>query len=169
MVNCVNTLNSLAAAYAGYGQYVGIATGLPGSSDVPTNECSGGSPAYSRVPSTWSAGSTGIPARISGHPEHTDWHVQLHDSLLGGVRHHDDRLVCADIDSDGHPRPDRHAAAVSADMTQAQIQPSPGNHGELSVIVWPTHVGLAETSDGPGDETTKLLREPHRARRFRTE
>lgn len=60
MVNCVNTLNSLAAAYAGYGNWVGLATANPGTSTTPTAEATGGSPAYARKQTTWSAGSTGV-------------------------------------------------------------------------------------------------------------
>lgn len=60
MVTCTATLNSLAAAYAGYGSWVGLATGAPGTTSTPANEASGGSPAYARKNTTWSAGSTGV-------------------------------------------------------------------------------------------------------------
>lgn len=60
MVTCTATLNSLAAAYAGYGSWVGLATGAPGTSSTPANEASGGSPAYARKATTWSAGTTGV-------------------------------------------------------------------------------------------------------------
>lgn len=60
MVTCTATLNSLAATYAGFGSWVGLATGAPGTSSTPANEASGGSPAYARKATTWSAGSTGV-------------------------------------------------------------------------------------------------------------
>jgi hypothetical protein len=60
MVACTATLNSLASYYAGLGTDIGLATGNPGSSTTPANEASGGSPAYARVATTWSAGTTGV-------------------------------------------------------------------------------------------------------------
>lgn len=60
MVTCTATLNSLAAAYAGYGSWVGLATGAPGTTSTPSSEATGGSPAYARKATTWSAGSTGV-------------------------------------------------------------------------------------------------------------
>lgn len=60
MVNCTATLNTLAADYAALGSWIGLATGSPGTSSTPANEASGGSPAYARLATTWSAGSTGV-------------------------------------------------------------------------------------------------------------
>jgi len=60
MVTCTATLNSLASTYAGYGSWVGLATASPGTSSSPSGEATGGSPAYARLATTWSAGSTGV-------------------------------------------------------------------------------------------------------------
>ncbi len=60
MVTCTATLNSMAAHYAGLGSFVGLATGAPGTSSTPANEATGGSPAYARLATTWSAGTTGV-------------------------------------------------------------------------------------------------------------
>ena len=60
MVTCTDTLVALAAAYAGYGSWVGLATGAPGTSSTPSGEASGGSPAYARKNTTWSAGAAGV-------------------------------------------------------------------------------------------------------------
>jgi hypothetical protein len=60
MVNVTPTLNSLASYYAGLGDYIGLATGNPGSSATPSNEATGGSPSYARVATTWSSGTTGV-------------------------------------------------------------------------------------------------------------
>lgn len=57
MVTCTSTLNSLASAYTGYGSWVGLATGAPGTSSTPSNEASGGSPAYARKTTTWGSAS----------------------------------------------------------------------------------------------------------------
>lgn len=62
MVNCIAALNDLAAYYAGLGDWVGLATGAPGATAAPANEASGGTPAYARVQTTWSAGATGVQA-----------------------------------------------------------------------------------------------------------
>lgn len=60
MVACTATLNTLASDYAGLGTFVGLATGAPGATATPSNEATGGSPAYARVATTWSAGTTGV-------------------------------------------------------------------------------------------------------------
>jgi Flp pilus assembly protein TadG len=60
MVTCTATLNSLAAAYAGYGSWIGLASGAPGTSATPSSEATGGAPAYARKNTTWSAGTTGV-------------------------------------------------------------------------------------------------------------
>lgn len=60
MVACTATLNSVASYYASLGDYIGLATGNPSSSTTPANEASGGSPAYARVPTVWSSGTTGV-------------------------------------------------------------------------------------------------------------
>lgn len=52
------TRQALANAYYALGNYVGLATGNPGTSATPANELSGGS--YARVATTWSAGSGGV-------------------------------------------------------------------------------------------------------------
>lgn len=59
MVAVLTTRQSLAAYYASLGAYFGLATGSPGSTSTPANEASGGSPAYARVATTWTAGSGG--------------------------------------------------------------------------------------------------------------
>jgi hypothetical protein len=50
----------LASTYAGYGSWIGLATASPGTTSTPTGEASGGSPAYARTTTTWSAGTTGV-------------------------------------------------------------------------------------------------------------
>jgi hypothetical protein len=60
MVNCVATQNTLAADYAALGSWIGLATGNPGTGTTPSNEATGGSPAYARVQTSWTAGTTGV-------------------------------------------------------------------------------------------------------------
>lgn len=60
MVTCSATLNTLASTYAGLGSFVGLATASPGATSSPTGEATGGSPAYARLATTWSAGSVGV-------------------------------------------------------------------------------------------------------------
>jgi len=54
------TRQSLANSYSALGNWIGAATGNPGTSATPVNEVTGGSPAYARVQTTWSAGSGGV-------------------------------------------------------------------------------------------------------------
>lgn len=63
MVTCTATLNVLAADYTGLGSWIGLCTASPGTSPTPGSplvEASGGSPAYARLATTWSAGTTGV-------------------------------------------------------------------------------------------------------------
>jgi len=54
-----STRQSLANSYAALGNWLGAATGNPGTTTTPANEVTGGSPAYARGQTTWSAGSNG--------------------------------------------------------------------------------------------------------------
>lgn len=61
MVVCTATLNTLASTYAGLGSWIGLATASPGTTSTPGSpsvEATGGSPAYARLATTWSASST---------------------------------------------------------------------------------------------------------------
>lgn len=58
MVTCTATLAALATSYAGYGSWIGLATGAPGVTSSPSSEATGGSPAYARIPTTWSVNSS---------------------------------------------------------------------------------------------------------------
>lgn len=51
---------TMANSYAAAATWVGVATGNPGSTTTPANEATGGSPAYARQQTTWTAGSGGI-------------------------------------------------------------------------------------------------------------
>lgn len=58
MVNCVATLNTIAADYAGVGTWIGLTTGSPGTGTTPLHEATGGS--YARAQTTWSSETTGV-------------------------------------------------------------------------------------------------------------
>lgn len=60
MVNCVATKNALAADYVGLGKWIGVASASPGTTTMASNEISGGTPAYARAATTWSAAGTGV-------------------------------------------------------------------------------------------------------------
>lgn len=46
----------LVTAYVGNATWIGLATGDPGATTTPSNEVTGGSPAYARKQTTWTAG-----------------------------------------------------------------------------------------------------------------
>jgi hypothetical protein len=52
------TLSNLAATYTGYGSWVGLASGAPGSTSTPSSEASGAG--YTRSNTTWSQGVSGV-------------------------------------------------------------------------------------------------------------
>jgi hypothetical protein len=53
------TKNTMATYYGTLGTYVGLATGAPGSTSTPSNEVSGGSPAYARKVTAWGGAAAG--------------------------------------------------------------------------------------------------------------
>lgn len=57
MTNVTTTLQSLVTYYVGLANWMGLATGIPGSSSSPSNEATGGSPAYARQSTTWNVSS----------------------------------------------------------------------------------------------------------------
>lgn len=62
------TRNALVTEYISLGTWIGLATGDPGTSATPSNEATGGSPAYARKQTTWgsvsSSASTGTAVTI---------------------------------------------------------------------------------------------------------
>ena len=56
-IQIVGTRNSLVTSYIGIGTWLGLATGNPGTTTTPSNEATGGSPAYARKQTTWGAAS----------------------------------------------------------------------------------------------------------------
>ena len=54
------TRQALADTYKTLGTWIGVATGSPGSAATPSNEASGGSPAYSRKQTTWTSSTGGV-------------------------------------------------------------------------------------------------------------
>ena len=54
------TRQSLANQYASLGTWVGAALGNPGTSATPSNEATGGSPAYQRKQTTWTPSTGGV-------------------------------------------------------------------------------------------------------------
>jgi len=56
-IQIVGTRNTLVTAYIGAGTWCGLATGNPGTTTTPSNEATGGSPAYARKQTTWGSAS----------------------------------------------------------------------------------------------------------------
>jgi hypothetical protein len=54
------TKQTMSNYYATLGTWIGACTGNPGSTTTPANEATGGSPAYARKQTTWTAGSGGV-------------------------------------------------------------------------------------------------------------
>jgi hypothetical protein len=65
MTNVSTTLQSLVSYYSGLGNWMGLATGTPGSSTTPSFEATGGSPVYVRQATTWNVtGSTALGSPV---------------------------------------------------------------------------------------------------------
>lgn len=61
-INVTSTKNALAQAFADLVEYISLHTGNPGSSGSPSNEVTGGSPAYARKVPSWGSPSGGVIA-----------------------------------------------------------------------------------------------------------
>jgi hypothetical protein len=59
MVNQLTTAQNLNNDYTALGSWIGVCTGPPGTTSTVLNEASGGSPAYTRKETTWTAGTNG--------------------------------------------------------------------------------------------------------------
>lgn len=59
VTNQLATAQNLCNDYTALGNWIALCTGPPGTSATILNECSGGSPAYARQETTWTAGSNG--------------------------------------------------------------------------------------------------------------
>jgi hypothetical protein len=80
------TRQALANTYGTLGNYIGLATGDPGTTATPTAEATGGSPAYARKPTTWtsgSGGSLGGSAVTIDVPAGTYTHILLASAVSG--------------------------------------------------------------------------------------
>lgn len=58
-MNVLTTAQNITNDFTALGSWVGLCTGPPGATSTVLNECSGGSPAYARVETTWTAGANG--------------------------------------------------------------------------------------------------------------
>jgi hypothetical protein len=66
VVNVTATADLLIADYVGLGQWIGLATGQPGSTNAPANEAVGGSPPYTRQETVWTTtGATSIGSPVT--------------------------------------------------------------------------------------------------------
>lgn len=80
------TKNTMATYYGTLGTYIGLATGNPGSTATPSNEVTGGSPAYARIATTWGSASAGAitgSACTINTPAATVTYILLGSSVSG--------------------------------------------------------------------------------------
>jgi hypothetical protein len=60
------TADTIIGDYSALGNWIGLFTGPPGSTASPSNEATGGSPAYARQSTTWTvSGSTAIGSGVT--------------------------------------------------------------------------------------------------------
>lgn len=80
------TRQSVANHYSSLGNYIGLATGNPGTTSAPANEVTGGSPAYARKSFTWTPSTGGVvngAATALDTPANTITHVILCSGVSG--------------------------------------------------------------------------------------
>lgn len=59
-IQLATTRQTVCNAYVALGTWIGTATGSPGTTSTPSNESTGGSPAYARKQTTWTPSSGGV-------------------------------------------------------------------------------------------------------------
>jgi hypothetical protein len=59
MTNVLATAQNIDNDFAALGNWIGVCTGPPGNTSTVSNEATGGSPAYARQSTTWTAGTNG--------------------------------------------------------------------------------------------------------------
>lgn len=77
---------ALADAYKLLGTWIGVATADPGTSATPSNEATGGSPAYARKQTTWTSSTGGVVTGTSvtvDVPTGTFTHIILANLVSG--------------------------------------------------------------------------------------
>jgi hypothetical protein len=62
MVNVLATAQNITNDFTALGDWIGLCTGPPGATSTVLNEATGGSPAYARQQTTWTAGTNGSAA-----------------------------------------------------------------------------------------------------------
>lgn len=68
MTNVDATADTIVSDYTALGSWIGLCTGNPGNTSAPSNEATGGSPAYARQETTWTvtgSTATGTPVTLN--------------------------------------------------------------------------------------------------------
>lgn len=94
------TRQNLADRYGTLGTWIGTATGSPGTSATPSNESTGGSPAYARKATTWSSSTGGVitgTAVTIDVPTSTITHILLASAATTGAANMIDNADVTDI------------------------------------------------------------------------
>lgn len=66
MTNVTSTAQNQVNDYSAQGNWIGLCSGNPGSTSAPSNEASGGSPAYARQATSWNvSGPTAIGSAVT--------------------------------------------------------------------------------------------------------
>ena len=73
------TRQLLADEYGLAGTFIGACTGDPGTTNTPANEATGGTPAYTRLATTWTSATGGT---INGSPVSLDVPPDTYDHVL---------------------------------------------------------------------------------------
>lgn len=73
------TRQALADAYKTVGTWIGVTTAAPGTSATPSNEATGGSPAYARKQTTWTSSTGGV---VNGSAVTVDVGAQTYTHII---------------------------------------------------------------------------------------
>lgn len=103
-IRIAGTKSVLSDAYKGNATWIGLATGDPGSTTTPSNEVSGGSPAYARKQTTWGSSSSGVTvgsAVTIDSPAATIAWIILATAATVGTTNQADNYDCSDVTLSG--------------------------------------------------------------------
>lgn len=100
-IRILGTRNTLVTSYIGVGTWCGLATGDPGATTTPSNEATGGSPAYARKQTTWgsasASASTGTAVTIDVNSGTYTWAILASAVTLASANQTDNCSITSTV------------------------------------------------------------------------
>lgn len=101
-IRIAGTKTTLAVAYGNNASWIGLATGDPGATTTPSNEVTGGSPAYARKQTTWGGANPNVGTAVTiDSPAATIAWIILATAVTTGAANQADNADVTDVTLSG--------------------------------------------------------------------